>query len=259
MVNLKNLINLINFTNFIMKGKVVSVSLGPGDPELITIKALKALQEADEIYCPGTQDKAGTVKSYSRDIIAALPVDTGKITVFHVPMSKDRTHANRAYDSLCMEVAAHVTAGKTVAVTAEGDSGFYSSGNYMFEKLSSMHIPISVVAGVPAFIAAASVSGLHIVKQEEKLVVLPGKATSSELYDLLTTNHVVVIMKLSQCTREIHEFIRLYPDHDYHYYQNVGTPNQLHVTDRIILLGMEFPYFSLMIIRPPHKNSLPEN
>ena len=52
-----------------MKGKIVGVSLGPGEPELITLKALKALQGADIIYCPGTQ-----TKSRSRDILQALPV-----------------------------------------------------------------------------------------------------------------------------------------------------------------------------------------
>lgn len=239
-----------------MAGKVISVSLGPGDPELITVKALKALQEVDVIYCPGTKDKAGNFKSYSRNIIEALPVTPDKIRVFHVPMSKDRAFANRAYDELCSEIASQVAGGKTVAVTAEGDSGFYSSGNYMFGKLASMGITISVIAGVPAFIAAGAVSGLHIVKQEEKLVVLPGTASRQELHDLITTNHVAVIMKLSQCTREIHEFIRLHPEAEYHYYQNVGTTDEIHQTERDTLLNMDFPYFSLMIIRPAQRNSM---
>ena len=239
-----------------MKGKVISISLGPGDPELITVKALKALQEVDVIYCPGTKSKEGTFKSYSQDIILSLPVEASKIRGFHVPMSKDRTFANRAYDELCLEIAARVAEGKTVAVTAEGDSGFYSSGNYMFEKLASMHIPTSVIAGVPAFIAAGAVSGLHIVKQEEKLVVLPGKTTPEELHELTTTNHVIVIMKLSQCTDTVHEFIRQHPDAEYHYYQNVGTANEQHETDRNALVEIEFPYFSLMIIRPAKRISV---
>lgn len=171
-------------------------------------------------------------------------------------MSKDRRFANRAYDELCSEIASQVAGGKTVAVTAEGDSGFYSSGNYMFGKLASMGITTSVIAGVPAFIAAGAVSGLHIVKQEEKLVVLPGTASEQELHDLITTNHVVVIMKLSQCTREVHEFIRQYPEAEYHYYQNVGTTDEIHQTERDTLLNMDFPYFSLMIIRPAQRNSM---
>ena len=103
-----------------MKGKIVGVSLGPGEPELITLKALKALQGADIIYCPGTQ-----TKSRSRDILQALPVNMERVRLFHVPMSKDRTFANQAYDALCTEIASLVATGKNVAITAEGDSGFY--------------------------------------------------------------------------------------------------------------------------------------
>ena len=55
-------------------------------------------------------------------------------------------------------------------------------------------------------------------------------------------------MKLSQCTDTVHEFIRQHPDAEYHYYQNVGTANEQHETDRNALVEIEFPYFSLMII-----------
>ncbi len=228
-----------------MKGKISGVSLGPGEPELITLKALKALQEADIIYCPGTQ-----AKSRSRDILQALPINMERVRLFHVPMSKDRTLANQAYDTICTEIATLVATGKNVAITAEGDSGFYSSVNYMFDKLASMNLPVTSIAGVPAFIAAGAISGLHIVKQEEKLIVLPGIVTAEELASLLTRGHVVVIMKLSQCTDEIHRFMQANRQHEFHYYENVGTINELHSINYKDIIQKEYPYFSLMIIRP---------
>lgn len=228
-----------------MTGNISGVSLGPGEPELITLKALKVLQEADVIYCPGTQ-----AKSRARDILEALPIKMDRVRLFHVPMSKDRTLANQAYDAICAEIADLVTMGKNVAITAEGDSGFYSSVNYMFDKLACMGLPISTIAGVPAFIAAGAISGLHIVKQEEKLVVLPGIVTAKELATLLPDGHVVVIMKLSQCTEEIHRFMQENCRHEFHYYENVGTINELHSTNYEDILQKDYPYFSLMIIRP---------
>ena len=228
-----------------MTGNISGVSLGPGEPELITLKALKALQEADVIYCPGTQ-----AKSRARDILEALPIKMDRVRLFHVPMSKDRTLANQAYDAICAEIADLVAMGKNVAITAEGDSGFYSSVNYMFDNLASMGLPVSTIAGVPAFIAAGAISGLHIVKQEEKLVVLPGIVTAKELATLLTDGHVVVIMKLSQCTEEIHRFMQENCRHEFHYYENVGTINELHSTNYEDILQKDYPYFSLMIIRP---------
>lgn len=103
---------------------------------------------------------------------------------------------------------------------------------------------------MPAFIAAGAISGLHIVKQEEKLVVLPGIITAEELDSLLTSGHVVVIMKLSQCTSEIHRFMQTNRQHEFHYYENVGTINELHSTNYKDIIQKEYPYFSLMIIRP---------
>ena len=100
-----------------MKGKISGVSLGPGEPELITLKALKALQEADIIYCPGTQ-----TKSRSRDILQALPINMERVRLFHVPMSKDRTLANQTYDSICTEIAALVATGKNIAITCSTNS-----------------------------------------------------------------------------------------------------------------------------------------
>ncbi len=228
-----------------MKGQISGVSLGPGEPELITLKALKALQEADVIYCPGT-----STQSRSRNILQALSVNLDRVRLFHVPMSKDRSSANQIYDTICAEIITLVDSGKNVAITAEGDSGFYSSVNYMFDKLISAGYPITTIAGVPAFIAAGAISGLHIVKQEERLIVLPGIVSGEELDSLLSQKYVVVIMKLSQCTNEIHHFMQTNRQHEFHYYENVGTPQQLHTTNHNDIIQKEFPYFSLMIIRP---------
>lgn len=81
-----------------MKGKIIGVSLGPGEPELITLKALKALNAADIVYCPATRSGDGTVKSRALDILSQLPVDVEKVRSFHVPMSRNREEALNAYE-----------------------------------------------------------------------------------------------------------------------------------------------------------------
>ncbi|KIO44282.1 MULTISPECIES: precorrin-2 C(20)-methyltransferase [Sanguibacteroides] len=230
-------------------GKIINVSLGPGNPELITVKSLKTLQESTSIYCPGTADKNGNFKSRSLTILRALPVDTTRIHCFPVPMSKDRTEANRMYDQIALEIQEKINKGEIVSITAEGDSGFYSSGNYLFEKLSNAGIPITTSAGIPAFIAAGALAGLHIVKQEEKLIVLPGTVSSGELQGLIEKNYVIVIMKLSQCTDEIHRFIAKNPSLHVHYFENIGTTGELYYQDKEEIMTKEFPYFSLMIIK----------
>ena len=117
-------------------GKIFGISLGPGDPELITLKALKALNAVDVIFCPGTKSGEGRMKSRALDILRQLEVDETKIRLFQVPMSRDRQEALCAYDRVCGEVLELVRSGKSVGITAEGDACFYSSAHYMYGQLA---------------------------------------------------------------------------------------------------------------------------
>ena len=135
-------------------GKIFGISLGPGDPELITLKALKALNAVDVIFCPGTKSGEGRMKSRALDILRQLEVDETKIRLFQVPMSRDRQEALCAYDRVCGEVLELVRSGKSVGITAEGDACFYSSAHYMYGQLAQAGFPVAMIAGVPAFIAA---------------------------------------------------------------------------------------------------------
>ena len=92
-------------------GKIFGISLGPGDPELITLKALKALNAVDVIFCPGTKSGEGRMKSRALDILRQLEVDETKIRLFQVPMSRDRQEALCAYDRVCGEVLELVRSG----------------------------------------------------------------------------------------------------------------------------------------------------
>lgn len=225
------------------------VSLGPGDPELITIKGLKALQQADVIYCPATAGKQGSVLSRAADIIHALEIDEKSLQFFKLPMSKDRTEAWKAYDALFNEASAAYQEGKRVVIVAEGDAGFYSSIQYIYDRFTEAHITAQRIAGIPAFIAAGALAGLHIVKQEEQIVVIPGTATTKELAEKIKAGYVIVIMKLSGCIEAVHSCIHLFPETSFHYFENVGTDKEYYTSDKKIIESKEYPYFSLMIIQ----------
>lgn len=228
---------------------VLFVSLGPGDPELITLKALKALQQADCIYCPATLTPSGKRVSRSADILEALDIDPSAIHLFHVPMKKDRTLAWEAYSQVEQEAAALCEEGKKVVIVAEGDAGFYSSIHYIQDKFAVRHIPTGRIPGIPAFIAAGAVAGLHVVKQEEPLLVLPGTVTTEELTQALTEGKTVVIMKLSQCEAAIKSCLNSCEGHTWHYFENVGLEKAFYSCCPEEILAKEFPYFSLMIIK----------
>lgn len=226
------------------------VSLGPGDPELITLKAYKALQEADLIFCPGTPSSHGGILSRSKQILLELDLKEEQISVFSLPMSKNREAAFNAYEKVHDEALQAYAKGLRVAIVAEGHAGFYASIHSIYETLSKENVSVEQIAGIPAFIAAGASCGLHIVQQEQRLVVVPGVTTVDELNGYLSAGMVVVIMKLSQCAQEVWSLLKIRPTDDYHYFENVGTANHFYTTNREELMNKKYPYFSLLIIQP---------
>lgn len=152
-----------------MSNPVIFVSLGPGEPDLITLKGLKALQNADCIFCPETRTIRGQIFSRAAGILHALDIPDTTLSRFALPMSKNREQAFAAYDKVYSEASLLHKENKKVCIVAEGDAGFYSSIHYIFEKLQADNIPVQHIAGIPAFIAAGACAGLHIASQEERL------------------------------------------------------------------------------------------
>jgi precorrin-2 C(20)-methyltransferase len=164
-------------------------------------------------------------------------------------MDKDRTLALRSYEAVYESSKILRAEGQNVVIVAEGDAGLYSPIHYIYDKLQQDDIPVEQIAGIPAFIASGAMAGLHIVSQEERLVVIPGQLTAKELDDYLKHQTVVVIMKLSQCIDEVHQCIINHPEYQYHYFENVGTEKEYYSCSTEELREKRYPYFSVMIIR----------
>ena len=156
---------------------VIFVSLGPGEPELITVKGLTALQAADCIFCPETLTKDGNRVSRAADILSQLDIPENTVRRFPLPMSKLREKALSAYNEVYMESSTLRQQGKKVCIVAEGDAGFYSSIHYVYDKLQADGIPVKHIPGIPAFIAAGALGGLHVASQEERLTVRRDRET----------------------------------------------------------------------------------
>lgn len=228
---------------------ILFISLGPGDPELITLKGWKALQAADIVFCPETEGRNGERTSRAADIVRQLGVGDDHIRRFLLPMSKRREAALQAYDGVYAEARALQDEGLHICIVAEGDAGFYSSVHYVFERLRADGRAAEHVAGIPAFIAAGALAGLHIASQEQWLTVLPGTATAQELERLIGDGGTIVIMKLSQCADEVRRCMARHPEYTYHYFENVGTATEFYTCDAAVVAARRFPYFSLMIVQ----------
>lgn len=232
-----------------MSDYVTFISLGPGDPELISLKGLKSLQASDFIFCPSTSMPNGKTSSRASDILLELGVDISKVRLFDVPMSKDRSLAIDSYRKTTEEIASLYQSGYKIAVTAEGHAGFYSSSYYIEEDLIKRSIPTKQVAGIPAFIACGSLANMHIVKQEEELHVIPGVISFEELSFRIKEGKTLVIMKASQCEEVIKQAIEEIQHMKIHYFENAGiTGKEFYTADKSKIITRKFPYFSLIII-----------
>lgn len=231
-----------------MNHPVQFVSLGPGDPETISLKAWRALQSADVICCPATSDGDGTHRSRAASLLDALSVKAPR-RQFTLPMKPEREAVRQVYEEMYGLARSLQAAGRRVVVAVEGDAGVYASVHYVLERLEAAPVPVEQISGIPSFIAAAGEARLSLMQQEERLVVLPGCVTAAEMDDYLRRGHVVVIMKLSRCAAVVKEYIRLHPACSYYYFENVGTPRSLCLREREQILARKMPYFSLLIVR----------
>lgn len=233
-----------------MFNPVMFVSLGPGDPGLITLKGLKTLQSADTIFCPSTVLLNGRTSSRAKDILLQLGIEQHKISLFDVPMNKNRSLAIESYNTIASIIAEQYKNGKNVAVTAEGDAGFYSTTYYVSENLQAINIPVSRIAGIPAFIACGTLANIHIAGQDEELHIIPGIISLEELGCKLKEGKSVVVMKASQCEPVIKEAIKAIPNALFHYFENVGISNkEFYTSGKDEIISRQFPYFSLIIIQ----------
>lgn len=170
------------------------------------------------------------------------------IRLFSLPMSKDRTEAMKVYRQIFQEIQQEQAAGKQIAVAVEGDAGIYASIHYVLDFLKDDGVPVEQLPGIPSFIASGAAAQLHLISQEERLVVIPGNVTSEELDRYLGSKHVPVIMKLSHCADVVRSYMQLHPEYSYHYFENVSTDKEYHSCNAEELEDKEFPYFSLMVI-----------
>lgn len=228
---------------------VTFLSLGPGDPELLTIKALKTLKDADVVMVPATRSNEGVMKSRATEIISEW-CDENRLMVYELPMLKDRQAVSLVYDRIFADCVRLYHEGQRIVVAVEGDVSIYASIHYVMERLEKASIPVVQSAGIPSFIAAAASAGLSLVSQQQRLTIMPGDADAETLHQLLSSNHVVVVMKLSQCQEAVKEFLRRNPQTVCHYFENVGTPEAYHTTLCDEILSRHIPYFSLCIIYP---------
>jgi precorrin-2 C20-methyltransferase/precorrin-3B C17-methyltransferase len=190
-----------------MAGRLFGVGVGPGDPELITVKALRRIEQADVVAYPVKRHNSSVARR------AAAPYLEGKRELaLTYPVTTEGTDHPEGYDGALREfydesaerIAEHLDAGRDVAVLCEGDPFFYGSYMYLHERLAGRY-RTEVVAGVTSFSAAAAAAGTPLAKRDDVLTVLPGTLPPDVLAARLQSCDAAVVLKLGRTFEGVRE------------------------------------------------------
>ena len=181
-------------------GTFYGIGVGPGDPDLLTVKAIRAIKEVDVIIAPKTEKKEGSVA-----LEIARPYLKSDIEIIYqvFPMVKDFAESPEVFISNKEEILAILRQNKNVAFLTLGDPMFYSTYIYVFNLLKDEDVNIETIPGVPAFLAIASKIGRPVAFGNDILSIIPATADVVDIDAALDASDTSVLMKVYKNFGEI--------------------------------------------------------
>ncbi len=237
-----------------MRGTLYGVGLGPGDPELVTVKAARVIGEAGVV----AYHSARHGRSIARRI-AEPYLQPGQIEEHLVyPVTTETTDhpggyrgaMEDFYTEAAERIAAHLDAGRDVALLAEGDPLFYSSYMHMHTRLTERFNAV-IIPGVTSVSAASAATGIPLVTGDEVLSILPGTLPVAELARRLADTDAAVVMKLGRTYPQVREALSLAGRLDDAIYVERASTLGQRVLPAADVDDGEVPYFSLALLPGP--------
>ena len=187
-----------------MSGIFYGIGVGPGDPELLTMKAIHAIEKVDVLIAPKTEKKEGSV---ALEIAKPYLKKDVEIVYQVFPMVKGFADSTEAWEANKTEILGLLRAGKNVAFLTLGDPMFYSTYIYVYRLLENEDVTIETIPGVPAFAAIGSKLGVPIVEGNEILSIIPATADLDRIQEAVKTSDNVVLMKVYRNFSEIADLL----------------------------------------------------
>ena len=236
--------------------ELVGIGVGPGDPDLLTVKAVKAIQNADTIMCPASNEDRPSI---ALSVVSSL-IDKSKnqeIIKLIFPMTKDKEILEKHWKENAKIMADKVLSGKNVVYLTVGDPYLYSTWIYMHREIEAKHpeMKISVIPGIVSIFTFASKVGISIAEGAEKVAIIPSCYDLSSVKEIAKNSEVLVFLKDGRYFDQVIDLLREsgFPnDSIFAIGQDLGTDHEI---IRKMKLGevnddtLTTKYFSILVVK----------
>ena len=236
--------------------QLTGIGVGPGDPDLLTVKAVNAIQNADTIMCPASAEDRPSI---ALSVVDSL-IDKSKnqeIVKLIFPMTKDKDVLESHWKVNSKIMAEKVLSGKNVVYLTVGDPYLYSTWIYMHREISQNHptMKITVIPGIVSMFTFASKVGISIAEGAEKVSIIPSCYDLSSVKEIAKNSEVLVFLKDGRYFDQVIELLKEsgFPDNSiFAIGQDLGTENEI---IRKLTLGevnddtLTTKYFSILVVK----------
>lgn len=224
-------------------GRLIGVGVGPGDPDLLTIKAVKAIRSAPVI----AYVSANGGVSMARQIVAEHLTGKAKEIKFTLPMSPMPELAQFAYDEGASRISAELEQGQNVVALCEGDPMFYGSFGHIFQRLAHQY-PTEIIPGISSVMAAAAAAARPLAFGQDCFAVMPATMPEDLLTARLQAVDSAVILKLGRHFGKIRKILDRLDLGQHAIYVERASSSEQKIVPLADLDDIDAPYFSLIII-----------
>jgi precorrin-2/cobalt-factor-2 C20-methyltransferase len=236
--------------------ELIGIGVGPGDPELLTIKAVKAIKNADSIMCPASSEDRPSI---ALSIVSSL-IDKSKnqeITKLIFPMTKDKEILEATWKKNAEIMAKKVLSGRNVVYLTIGDPYLYSTWIYMHKEIELNHpeIKIDVIPGIVSMFTFAAKVGISIAEGSEKVAIIPSCYDLNTVKDIAKNSETMIFLKDGRYFDKVIDLLKEsgFPDNSiFAIGQDLGTENEI---IKKLTLGevnngtLTTKYFSILVVK----------
>lgn len=228
-----------------MQGKLYGVGVGPGDPELLTLKALRLIKDNEVIAVPGKEIQASVAYQIVKGAYEEL--DEKTLIPVAMPMTKDPQVLKANHDKAADQVESYLKEGKNVVFLTLGDTTVYSTYLYVHKRILERGYEAEIVSGITSFCAVAARLNMGLVEADQPLHVIPATYKAQEMEEILKLPGTKVLMKTGKKMKQVKESIEKSGQKAV-MIENCGMPSE-----KIYRSVEEIPedsgYYSLIIVK----------